>query len=438
MKRSIVLLSLLSSVMMFSPQSMGMEESKEGISTVGKGGQLEASSFTQELRSIVDNHGNNKDQLQQRVKKQYDDRIELQEDLIKDGGFSNDERTLLFDIAKELNLPIIVGTDSHGISLFSIYKGQSIEDKTRINHKFYYHVNSNHHAAHDKLLRLTTFFISDHFTSLNKINLEQNRLTDLRLPINLPYLECLKLEGNYLTQLTLGDMPKLHYLDLTDNHLAQLTLGDMANLKELSLLANQLTQLKLGDMPKLDYLDLENNQLTQLKLGDMPKLDYLDLSDNRLTQLTLGNMPKLDRLYLLNNQLTQLKLGDMPKLNRLYLQGNKIKKLNFLKSNMPNLRHLELENNPLKNLTLPYAVSHRTGLINKDRVIDIAFNGVIPSITAFYCPSGANAFNEKKTVDFSVLDPKKHTFKNMNFLNEVERERNCRKILRWMAACNKS
>ena len=331
MKRSIVLLSLLSSVMMFSPQSMGMEESKEEASTVGKGGELEASSFTQDLRVIVDNYGNNKDQLQQLVKKQYDDQIELQEDLIKDGGFSNDERTLLFDIAKELNLPIIVGTDSRGISLFSIYKGQSIQDKTRINHGPF-DVRFNYRAAPDER-KLTTFFISDHFTYLNKINLEQNKITGVRLPINLPYLE---------------------------------------------------------------YLLLGNNQLTQLTLGDMPELYSL------------------------------------------HLKGNKIKKLNFQKSNMPKLRHLELENNPLKNLTLPYAVSHHTGLINKDRVIDIAFNGVIPSITAFYCPSGANAFNEKKTVDFSVLDPKKHTFKNMNFLNEVERERNCRKILRWMAACNKS
>ena len=373
MKRPIVLLSLLSSVMMFSPQSMGMEESKQGISTVGKGGELEASSFTQDLRVIVDNYGNNKDQLQQLVKKQYDDQIELQEDLIKDGGFSNDECTLLFDIAKELNLPIIVGTDSRGISLFSIYKGQSIQDKTRINHGPF-DVRFNYRAAPDER-KLTTFFISDHFTYLNKINLEQNKITDLRLPINLPYLECLKLEGNYLTQLT---------------------------------------------------------------LGDMPKLDYLDLSDNRLTQLNLGDMPNLENLCLKSNQLTQLNLGDMSKLRFLHLKGNKIKKLNFQKSNMPKLRHLELENNPLKNLTLPYAVSHHTGLINKDRVIDIAFNGVIPSITAFYCPSGANAFNEKKTVDFSVLGPKKHTFSKMDFLNEVERQRNCRKILRWMAACNRS
>ena len=355
MKRPIVLLSLLSSVMMFSPQSMGMEESKEEASTVGKGGELEASSFTQDLRVIVDNYGNNKDQLQQLVKKQYDDQIELQEDLIKDGGFSNDERTLLFDIAKELNLPIIVGTDSRGISLFSIYKGQSIENLTTINHGPY-HITSDQRYVPGGL-KLATFFISDHFTSLKHIGLYSNKLTDVKLPINLPYLECLKLESN------------------------------------------------------------------------------------QLTQLTLGNMPKLDRLYLLNNQLTQLKLGDMPKLNRLYLQGNKIKKLNFLKSNMPNLRHLELENNPLKNLTLPYAVSHHTGLINKDWVMSITFNGVIPSITAFYCSPGAGIFNEEGIIvamEYFKSTRKKHTFRKMNFLNEVERERNCHKISRWMVARNRS
>ena len=334
MKRSIVLLSLLSSVMMFSPQSMGMEESKQGISTVGKGGELEASSFTQDLRVIVDNYGNNKDQLQQLVKKQYDDQIELQEDLIKDGGFSNDERTLLFDIAKELNLPIIVGTDSRGISLFSIYKGQSIQDKTRINHGPF-DVRFNYRAAPDER-KLTTFFISDHFTYLNKINLEQNKITDLRLPINLPYLE---------------------------------------------------------------YLLLGNNQLTQLTLGDMPELYSL------------------------------------------HLKGNKIKKLNFQKSNMPKLRHLELENNPLKNLTLPYAVSHHTGLINKDWVMSITFNGVIPSITAFYCSPGAGIFNEEGIIvamEYFKSTRKKHTFRKMNFLNEVERERNCDKISDWMRIRNRS
>ena len=334
MKRSIVLLSLLSSVMMFSPQSMGMEESKEEASTVGKGGELEASSFTQDLRVIVDNYGNNKDQLQQLVKKQYDDQIELQEDLIKDGGFSNDERTLLFDIAKELNLPIIVGTDSRGISLFSIYKGQSIQDKTRINHGPF-DVRFNYRAAPDER-KLTTFFISDHFTYLNKINLEQNKITGVRLPINLPYLE---------------------------------------------------------------YLLLGNNQLTQLTLGDMPELYSL------------------------------------------HLKGNKIKKLNFQKSNMPNLEHLELENNPLKNLTLPYAVSHHTGLINKDGVISITFNGVIPSITAFYCSPGAVIFNEEGIIvamEYFKSTRKKHTFRKMNFLNEVERERNCDKISDWMRIRNRS
>ena len=436
MKRSIVLLSLLSSVMMFSPQSMGMEESKEEASTVGKGGELEASSFTQDLRVIVDNYGNNKDQLQQLVKKQYDDQIELQEDLIKAGGFSNDERTLLFDIAKELNLPIIVGTDSHGISLFSIYNGKSIKNLTRIDHGPF-GARFDYHAAPDGL-KLTTFFISDHFTYLNSINLDSNKLTDLRLPINLPYFMILFLIHNNLAQLNLGDMPNLSTLDLLNNQLNQLNLGDMPNLSTLDLKNNQLTQLKLGDMPNISVLHLPNNQLTKLKLGDMPKLDSLFLENNQFIKLTLGDMPNLDYLYLSNNQLAQLKLGDMSKLDRLCLNGNKIEKLNFLKSNMPILRYLNLENNPLKNLTLPYKVSHHTGLVNKDRVTDIVFNGVIPSITAFYCPSGANAFNEKKTVDFSVLDPKKHTFKNMNFLNEVERERNCRKILRWMAACNKS
>ena len=62
----------------------------------------------------------------------YEKQTELNEDLTTDGEFSSDDLVLLFTIVKKLELPIIVGTDSRGISRFLIYKGESIQNLTEI------------------------------------------------------------------------------------------------------------------------------------------------------------------------------------------------------------------------------------------------------------------------------------------------------------------
>ena len=169
------------------------------------------------------------------------------------------------------------------------------------------------------------------------------------------------------------------------------------------------------------------------------------------------NLPRLDILVLLGNKLTEIKLGNMPEIFCLNLLGNHIKKLNLLKSNMPALRQLILKDNPLRELTLPYNISCNTGLITKEK-IDIWFQGIIPSVTAFYCPADSNVFNKKWTAgSYSVKDLetgdvsypydikkhkflgiKRHEFRGMNFTNWVEAARNWDKIFRWMVSCNKS
>ena len=87
--------------------------------------------------------------------------------MIKDRILNNEECVVLFDITKELNLPIVFGTDSHGISLFSIYKGESISNVTKITF-------DGSTAPGDQ--KLTTLFIPNHFTSLEIIGLPKNRL----------------------------------------------------------------------------------------------------------------------------------------------------------------------------------------------------------------------------------------------------------------------
>ena len=210
-------------------------------------------SFKQELRNIFNDYKRGTDQekilIRGAVEKLYNQQTELDEDLTKDETFNNDERSAFFDIAKQLNLPIIVGTDSYGISLFSLYKGQSIIQSIT-------EIELNGFRTPDDQ-KLTTFFISDHFIFLNRIILRNQKLTEIELP-NLPNLSFLYLYKNKLKQLTLGDMPRLQLLNLENNQLTQFTLDNMPSLRVLYLSHNKLNQLILGDMIYLFDLAIDN------------------------------------------------------------------------------------------------------------------------------------------------------------------------------------
>ena len=112
----ILLLSLIGLTIGGCSQPWEIEKKRGGVE---KNQQQKSSPFNQELKAILSDHKNNKNELKKLIKELYDKQVELKEDLAKDGTFTKQELTLLFQIAKELRLPIVVAESNFGICEFT-------------------------------------------------------------------------------------------------------------------------------------------------------------------------------------------------------------------------------------------------------------------------------------------------------------------------------
>jgi Leucine-rich repeat (LRR) protein len=193
------------------------------------------------------------------------------------------------------------------------------------------------------------------FKDINKLNLSNTSITDLRLlsllinlvnlnlsktsisdftPLSLlTKLETLNLSETSLSNLTpLSLLTKLNYLNLSKTPISDFTpLSLLTNLLELNLnqtSINNLTPLSL--LTKLNYLNLSKTSLSNLTpLSLLTNLNNLNLSETSISDLT--SLSLLTNLYNLNlsetsiSNLTPLSL--LTKLSKLNLSNNKIKNI---------------------------------------------------------------------------------------------------------------
>ena len=280
MKKNTILLSLLCCVVTITPLLVMEGHSSSLLGKRTHTDRISTQSFKENLKTILDdNRGNVKDL----IKGLYDEQIELNDDLATGETFNQEELRALFEIAKELDLPIIVATNSHGICKFKICRGQSIQELTLF--------KVSGLSFGDDSQKLRKLFISNHFSHLGTIIVSDHLLTQITLPNELLNLKCLHLGGNQLTELKLPDqLPNLELPHLENNQLTDLKLpNELPNLKAVGLNENQLTEIKLpNELLDLKYLSLGGNQLTELKLPDqLPNLQILRLNSNQLNHLTL-------------------------------------------------------------------------------------------------------------------------------------------------------
>ena len=85
-------------------------------------------------------------------------------------------------------------------------------------------------------------------------------------------------------------------------------IGKLTSLQELNLYDNKITKIRgLNNLNKLDNLDLSGNEITEIKGVDkIVNLEKIDLCLNKLTTIqSLDNITKLKELYLSANKITK-------------------------------------------------------------------------------------------------------------------------------------
>ncbi len=167
-------------------------------------------------------------------------------------------------------------------------------------------------------------------TQLTNLDLQKNRLTEIKS----------------LEQLTL-----LTELDLSENKLVEIKgLEQLTQLINLSLSRNQLTEVKgLERLTRLIKLYLYSNCLKEIKgLAQLTQLTTIYLYDNQIREIKgLEELNQLTTLHFSNNNLTEIKgLQNLKKLTRLYLQENQIAEIKGLEQ-LTQLSYLRLDNNQL-------------------------------------------------------------------------------------------
>lgn len=195
--------------------------------------------------------------------------------------------------------------------------------------------------------RITTLDLSAN-TALTKINVCNNRLTSLTLPVSatevdasvnqLSVLDVSKALGlvslnvatNKLSVINVSQNKSLTTLDVSGNALTALDVTKLLLLSKLSCADNALSVIDLSRNTALTSLDCHGNSLTGLDLTKCAALTSLDCGENSLTAIYLGT-DKLKTFDCANNALTGLSLTAQTLLTTLDCSHNSLTQLYITK-----------------------------------------------------------------------------------------------------------
>jgi Leucine-rich repeat (LRR) protein len=210
--------------------------------------------------------------------------------------------------------------------------------------------------------------VPDAFTPDNKFISNHPSVVSYNERISVPGKNITSLSGiEYFTSLT--------RLDCEQNQLTALDVSKNTALTVLICGENQLTAFDVSMNVNLTRLECSNNQLTTIDVSKNTNLTELNCSKNQLTTLALGNNEVLKRVYCTYNQLTTLDVSKNKSLKRLECCNNKLKTLDISKNT--NLSWLYID--------ISIKCSHPSIKAFKDRGGNL-MNSYITSIPPFTCP----------------------------------------------------
>ncbi|RNF17020.1 leucine-richcontaining protein 23 [Trypanosoma conorhini] len=230
-------------------------------------------------------------------------------------------------------------------------------------------------AANNKLTNEVFDDLAPSGNTLEKLNLDRNRLTSLRGLHQLPFLMDFRAGENQVEELVNGDFCSLHSLtrlDLRSNKVRHIQLNTFATcgtVRSLNLSHNEVekAQFVVYLSNSLETLDLGNNKIKKLDGFDvLRELVDLQLVNNGIeswTELeTLSGLINLRHLAIQGNPL--LKKSDEATINKPlpgYAESKVAQDVDFsarrLSDNFPSLEGADVSNTLLSSMVMPCARS---------------------------------------------------------------------------------
>lgn len=139
-------------------------------------------------------------------------------------------------------------------------------------------------------------------TSIQRLKIENCRISDIRFLAGMTELRELDLNDNFITDISpLAGLLQLERLELAENKICDLSpLGGLDKLCELDLSRNQISDIAvLKKLPYLSAVDIAHNLVQDISpLANKPELLYLSMSCNPFTDLRpVLTVPILDFGY---------------------------------------------------------------------------------------------------------------------------------------------
>jgi len=208
-------------------------------------------------------------------------------------------------------------------------------------------------------------------TKLKRLSFYNNYLiTDINPMASLTNLEQLYLNNNLIIDVTpLSGLSNLTVLGLSGNQIEDISiLSSLINLQDLSLANNAIHNISiLSNLTNLVRLDLGATQIIDTTpLSTLINLETLWISNNVLTSLSgIANLINLNFLHISNTQTTTINdLAGLVNLTRLYMFNNQIVEISPI-SELINLQYVALRDNQVADLQ-PFV--NNTGINNGDEI----------------------------------------------------------------------
>ena len=203
----------------------------------------------------------------------------------------------------------------------------------------------------------STLNIIKNMTNLTNLNLRGNELGNSISALgSLTSLKKLYLENNHISDITaIGNLTNLETLDLANNIIKDISpLENLTNLKQLYLSTNVIEDIApISGLSNLVDLNISTNRIENIDaLSNLSGLKKIILSNNRITDISaLKNFTTLDECNLYGNKIENLSvLKNNTGMTKLYIGNTGISDITEIVQNMSNLINFDFQQNSVENI----------------------------------------------------------------------------------------